>query len=162
MSQPEARQLPCYALPELFVSTNPIDHRQARRGCSNCPLRDTCKPPAGGNADGTYGGVLYRDGKAIEVRPDRAELAAQERRLLAHLAEMIACPYCGAKVSESCRSAGGNPRVPHTVRVVARLCTCGKPVEARHRMCNQCRKEARKETYRLREIREPTASRRRT
>ena len=73
---------------------------------------------------------------------------------------LVACPYCRAKVSQSCKSSGGNSVAPHSVRLAARLCPCGDIPAPRRRYCEPCRLAARALTYQLREMRNPTRERR--
>lgn len=75
--------------------------------------------------------------------------------------ELIACPTCRARVDESCRTPAGNVREPHTTRLVARTCPCGASLAPRKQLCERCRQAARTATYRRRELRQPTATRRR-
>jgi hypothetical protein len=75
--------------------------------------------------------------------------------------DLIACPTCHARVDERCKSATGTPRSPHVNRLVPRRCPCGASLEDRKQMCEQCRREARRETYADRERRTPTRQRRR-
>lgn len=74
--------------------------------------------------------------------------------------EPIACP-CGARLSEPCRTTGGN-WTRHAERLTSRRCPCGNvPREGSHYCTTECRDEARAETYRAREQRNPTRQRRR-
>ena len=73
--------------------------------------------------------------------------------------DLIVCP-CGARLTQTCKTAGGNPTNPHKERVASRRCACGALLEPRKQMCTPCRQRARKQTYRLREIRKATATRR--
>lgn len=57
------------------------------------------------------------------------------------LAELIACPTCRAKVVESCRTATGGFRSPHTTRLVGRRCACGSTLAPRKSVCPTCRQE---------------------
>lgn len=73
--------------------------------------------------------------------------------------EPIACP-CGARISEPCRTAGGN-WTRHVDRVTSRRCPCGNvPREGSHFCTTECQAEARAATYRRREERTPTRDRR--
>lgn len=76
--------------------------------------------------------------------------------------DLIACPTCHARVDERCRSATGTPRVPHVNRLAPQLCPCGELLAWKKQLCEECRREARQETYALREQRIPTRLRRRT
>lgn len=73
---------------------------------------------------------------------------------------LVACPFCRAAVSQTCRSTGGHPVAPHTVRLAPRLCACGELLGYRKQLCEFCRLEARTLTYRRRETRQPTKTRR--
>lgn len=82
------------------------------------------------------------------------------RRTNLNVSDLIACPTCGAHANERCRSASGNPRENHAARLISVRCPCGEPVAPRKQYCEPCRERARKQTYRLREIRRPTVERR--
>ena len=73
---------------------------------------------------------------------------------------LVACPYCRAKVRETCKSSGGNPVLPHSVRLAARLCPCGDLPAPRKRYCEPCRIAALALNYQLREMRKSTRERR--
>lgn len=77
------------------------------------------------------------------------------------IALLIACPFCRAKVNQTCRTPAGNPRTPHVVRLAPRLCECGSRLARKKLRCPPCAVEARRRTYRLREMRQPTRGRRR-
>lgn len=73
----------CYGRdPQLFDSVKPADHLLARAICGTCPRVQSCLRLAlsvagetGAHAqrgpDGTWGGLLWRDGRVID--PKRAE-----------------------------------------------------------------------------------------
>lgn len=64
------------------------------------------------------------------------------------VANLIACPTCGAKVGQGCRTPGGWSTRPHADRLAPRLCPCGARPEGARRYCEPCRIEARRETWR--------------
>lgn len=78
----------------------------------------------------------------------------------AEVARMIACPTCGARVHQACRTATGNA-TEHVARLIPRRCLCGDVVEGSRRYCEACRASARRRTYWRREVLHPTATRRR-
>ena len=56
----------------LYDSTDPRDHRKARRLCEACPVQAACMSVAlrtakkpGRSPDGTWAGVLWRDGRVV-------------------------------------------------------------------------------------------------
>lgn len=53
--------------------------------------------------------------------------------------DLIACPACRAKVTDSCRTDSGGPRSPHVNRLVSRRCPCGSLLEPFKRLCLTCR-----------------------
>lgn len=81
------------------------------------------------------------------------------------LTQLIACPYCRATVTQACRSPSGNTVTPHTCRLTPRLCPCGNLPPPGYTYCRSpdcsAAEEARRQTYRRREIRTPTRLRRR-
>lgn len=97
---------------------------------------------------GTWsGGLVKRWHELPEPEP-----AIDERALLACL--------CGATLTEPCRTAGGNYTV-HADRVIPRRCRCLGILEQGALYCgDQCRQDARRDTYRRREQRTPTRLRR--
>lgn len=78
----------------------------------------------------------------------------------AQVARMIACPTCGARVHQACRTATGNA-TEHVARLIPRRCLCGDVVEGSRTYCEACRISARRRTYWRREVLHPTATRRR-
>lgn len=55
---------PCAGLHELFDSTEPVDHMQAKAICKTCPVIDWCRtqvPPSTRFPAGTWAGRLYRE-----------------------------------------------------------------------------------------------------
>lgn len=88
--------------------------------------------------------------------------AASLTRTLAGLrfVDLIACPTCRARIAQSCKTKAGNPREPHVTRLVPRRCPCGARLAARKTYCEDCRRKARKATYKRRERRQATATRR--
>lgn len=52
--------------------------------------------------------------------------------------ELIACPFCLARMDESCKTDGG---WSHASRLLKRVCACGGPVRPREPMCGFCRAE---------------------
>lgn len=58
-------RVPCSTNPALFDSTNLNDHHEAAQRCVDCWLIDTCRrdrPPFG---EGTWAGVLWKDGAQV-------------------------------------------------------------------------------------------------
>lgn len=84
-----------------------------------------------------------------------------ERPRTLDLTRLIACPTCHAKVTETCRTSGGNPTAPHGSRLAPRLCPCGALLEPKKQLCEHCRVESRRLSWRLREQRRKTSQRRR-
>lgn len=74
--------------------------------------------------------------------------------------DLVACPTCLARLSETCKTRGGNPTNPHRERLASRRCVCGDLLAPRKVYCEPCRQRARKNTYRSREVRRATAERR--
>lgn len=77
------------------------------------------------------------------------------------VAQLIACPTCRARVTQSCRSSGGHPRAPHSTRLVSRRCACGSLLERKKSVCTFCRHEndqASKNAYGRRRTREKRAA----
>jgi hypothetical protein len=66
-----------------------------------------------------------------------------------HWTTLVACPYCGARVAETCKTSGGGVTKPHARRLASRVCPCGAPVEKHKNYCEPCRAEARRYTRRL-------------
>lgn len=58
---------PCHGQFAAFTSPNVDDHLAVRHLCSGCPVADECAAAVGAYADGTYAGVLYRDGHPVET-----------------------------------------------------------------------------------------------
>jgi hypothetical protein len=94
-----------------------------------------------------------------EVADLQARMRPMRRRFL-DVHAFIACPTCEARADERCHSPAGNSTMPHKERIISVRCACGQPVERRKLYCEPCRKKARKQTYRLREIRQPSSERR--
>lgn len=55
------------------------------------------------------------------------------------VSQLIACPTCRAKVTESCRTRSGHTTKPHGSRLAPRLCPCGSLLAPRRRYCDPCR-----------------------
>lgn len=78
-----------------------------------------------------------------------ADLAAKQARPSTAAHDIVACPTCGARADELCRSPKGtrNSR-GHAERIMPRCCPCGAPVEGQKAYCDSCRewhiKEARR------------------
>jgi hypothetical protein len=66
-----------------------------------------------------------------------------------HWTLLIACPYCRARVAETCKTSGGGVTKPHASRLASRVCPCGAPLEKHKNYCDPCRAEARRYTWRL-------------
>lgn len=54
------------------------------------------------------------------------------------LSKLIACAFCHATVTQSCRRPNGHTTTPHEGRVAPRLCPCGSTLEPRRRYCEPC------------------------
>lgn len=68
---------PCASDPKLFDSIDLLDHYEARELCLSCSTRTSCALIAHGDreADGTYGGLLFRHGKvAVRIRAGKAAI----------------------------------------------------------------------------------------
>lgn len=67
---------PCVNRPSLFESIHIADHDIARDYCARCPaaIFTECKTTASqqANHDGTWAGVLYRNGRVARVAKRRA------------------------------------------------------------------------------------------
>lgn len=74
--------------------------------------------------------------------------------------DLIACE-CGATVTQTCKTVGGNPTTDHTYRAVSRRCLCGALLDWKKQYCEPCRAAANKQTGWRRERRTPTRTRRR-
>lgn len=96
----------------------------------------------------------------IRVARPRRRASVAEPLTDADVAQMIACPQCRAKVCEPCLTRGGNS-TEHALRLIPRRCQCGALLEPKHTFCAPCAEVARTRTYYRREVRTPTALRRR-
>ena len=65
------------------------------------------------------------------------ETAAEPKRY--DLGQLIACPTCRAKVTETCRTKNGRRTTPHGSRLAPRLCPCGSLLGWKRRLCDSCR-----------------------
>lgn len=74
--------------------------------------------------------------------------------------DFIACPTCGARADQRCRTTTGNSSANHQARVIGVRCRCGQPVTPYKQYCEPCRILARTATFRRREIRNRTSERR--
>lgn len=115
-------------------------------------------------SDGTWRNVkgVWRwsaDVTPNEVADLKASMKPTPRRPI-EVHRYVACPVCLARADERCRASGGTPRKNHAARIISVRCPCGDPVKWRKLYCEPCRLRARKQTYRLREIRKPSAERR--
>jgi hypothetical protein len=82
MREPPERR--CLGNEPLMLSTHPADHSQAKKFCADCPAATWCRretdealahPSYGLGVEGTWAGVLYRDGRVVtrmEARGHRA------------------------------------------------------------------------------------------
>lgn len=50
-----------------------------------------------------------------------------------------ACPTCGAKAGETCRTRHGHRTRNHAARTTPRLCRCGAELGWKRWLCDQCR-----------------------
>ena len=92
-------------------------------------------------------GCGARIGKAAtRCRPCNLATIRENRSPLP--AQLVACPTCGAKVNQQCRTSGGHPAASHKSRIVARLCDCGAKTAANKTMCDPCSQESRREVVR--------------
>lgn len=48
---------------------------------------------------------------------------------------------CGARATETCRTANGNRTKDHVYRASPRVCPCGAAVKWKGRLCRECREE---------------------
>lgn len=62
--------------------------------------------------------------------------------------DLIACPACGARIDEPCRSSGGHYRRTHPARLIPRRCSCGGKIVGRSAYCEPCKRKVRKSTKR--------------
>jgi hypothetical protein len=60
-------------------------------------------------------------------------------------ADLIACPTCGARMDERCKTLNGDGPADHRRRLVKRVCSCGGPVRPQEPMCGFCRAEMARE-----------------
>ncbi len=56
--------------------------------------------------------------------------------------DLIACPFCLARMDEGCRTSDGRS---HSTRLVKRVCSCGGSICPNEPMCGFCRAEASRE-----------------
>lgn len=72
MREPPERR--CLGNTQLFTSAHPADHNRAKEFCAECPAAMWCKrevekalahPSYGLGVEGTWAGVLYRDGRKV-------------------------------------------------------------------------------------------------
>lgn len=139
--------MPCAGHWDLFDSRRHEDHFRAREICATCPAKPDCKPPttlyvqplsgapgrpvdgSASIADGTWGGVLYRNGV-----PD--------------LSVTEACPVCRASAFDYCTTPAGKIRGPHRARHTPRMCTrcASAPAGVRSPYCPSCSAARRRES----------------
>jgi hypothetical protein len=106
-------------------------------------------------------GMILVPVAVAEVRVEEvAALKPSKTRTRYDVHRLIACPTCGAKADQRCRTAGGTPTANHADRLISVRCPCGEPVAPSCQYCPPCRDAARKQSYRLRELRNPTRERR--
>ena len=68
--------------------------------------------------------------------------------------DLIACPTCGARITERCRSASGRRAdVEHANRILPRRCACGGLPVSSSPYCRECRHEVALGTHGWRESR---------
>lgn len=61
---------------------------------------------------------------------------------------LIACPTCAAKVTQSCRTTSGYPAKAHRARITSRRCPCGARAPSNAILCEPCRLQARRDSWR--------------
>ena len=141
-ADPLPTMTPCAGLWDLFDSGRLGDHLKAKKICGHCHLVEECKPPgkiytpgysavsndtritaSEPNTTGTWGGRLYRKGEEIPEPPSGP----------------IACPTCGARTTERCRTSSGESRLPHKHRSGPVMCPCGAAeVVPKRQRCAAC------------------------
>lgn len=146
-ADPRPELAPCTGRWDLFDSRRHEDHLQAREICATCPLKADCKPPSthyvqplsgapgrpvegsAAIADGTWGGVLYRNG-------------------IQDLTVTEACPVCGASALAYCTTPAGKIRPPHKARHTPRTCSrcASAPAGTKSPYCRSCSALRRRET----------------
>lgn len=89
------------------------------------------------------GGAWVPTGRGTVVwEPDKVRRERQPPRPPIDLTDLIACPTCRAKVTESCRTPSGHTTTPHGSRLAPRLCLCGELLTWRRRLCDPCAAKA--------------------
>jgi hypothetical protein len=83
---------------------------------------------------------------SVRCRPCNLEVVKQKRPM--DPLKLVACPTCGAKVGQSCRTKNGNRAGSHKDRLTPRLCECGSVATPNCTMCDPCREQSRKDTWR--------------
>lgn len=82
-------------------------------------------------------GEWVRRGMVWHWRQNTPEpIVIEPRGYRAH--DLIACPFCLARMDESCKTEGG---WSHSTRLVKRVCSCGGALRPREPMCAYCRAE---------------------
>lgn len=162
MSRPVSPGTRAAAIADYNQSRDPYSVVAARHGVSSSTMHSWINPRK--NTRG--GGFSWRDeevaltgGRWVNVRGvmrwEQNEAAKVET-----VADLVACPTCGAKLSEPCRTGSGNA-TRHVDRVLPRRCPCGNPMQPGSFFCtSECRSQARAATYERREKRNPTRERR--
>jgi hypothetical protein len=141
---------------QLFDSTDPVDHMEARSICLHeCPVRSACQEllkrvhKGSYRMEGTWAGQLFILGKAAHVKPPNAPLAVvsgtPERK---HWASLPDCDHCGAKAGTPCRSPAGSWISAHRARLKVGCQDCGKEIGPRRRVCSDCAVERNRASWR--------------
>lgn len=88
-----------------------------------------------------------------EWRPDRRGILRWHQIVEAveesPVAPDVACPTCGAKTYQGCKSRNGASVGDHVARKGRPTCPCGAPRVGRRHYCDPCQAEARRESFRL-------------
>lgn len=100
----------------------------------------SCEREIAGDVDTLTGGHWAPNSRGVQVwvRDDPAPVYIEPQRPVA-LDQMIACPTCHAKVTQTCRTKTGNRTHDHGSRIVPRMCPCGEPIDGRASYCAECR-----------------------
>lgn len=66
--------------------------------------------------------------------------------MLPPIHQLIACPYCRARIDQSCKTRSGHTTYAHACRLTPRLCPCGALLAPNRGYCDHCRDRATQES----------------
>lgn len=118
------------------------DAKNAYDRANRRPQQDYTKSGYDPN-DGLPAGRWMRDTWGVLVFVEIPEPAPAPKPVKVNVALLVACPKCGVKVTQACRTAAGKTTNPHAARLVERRCDCGTPVGAYKQLCEPCRRRSR-------------------